>query len=66
MMALLQSDDDISSYLHVTVMKTSVSDNGARFFLFIFFSLILEIKMQLSALWFSCAGVEVQNYPNQP
>lgn len=40
MMALLQSDDDISSYLHlhVTVMKTSVSDNGARFFLFFIFS----------------------------
>lgn len=42
MMALLQSDDDISSYLHlhVTVMKTSVSDKGAHvsFSFFFFFS----------------------------
>lgn len=52
MMALLQSDDDISWYLHVTVMKTSVSDNGAQvsFSFLFFFSLILEIKMQFSAL----------------
>lgn len=50
MIALLQSDDDISQELHLTVMKKSITYSGVHYYYFFSEALTLENKMKVTAL----------------